>query len=63
MAVGLNRRLDRLEERTALKGRTVFIWNDYEPGCVEREKARLMAAGSLTEQDQVVIIGWIPPAE
>jgi hypothetical protein len=28
----------------------VFIWDDHKPGCVERETARLMAAGSLTGQ-------------
>jgi hypothetical protein len=54
----LDRRLDRLESALAPKGRAVFIWNDYEPGTVEREKARLIEIGSLSPQDRIVAIGW-----
>jgi hypothetical protein len=53
-----DRRLDRLEDALAPKGRTVFIWDNHEPGCVEREKGRLIAAGSVGPQDRIVAIGW-----
>jgi hypothetical protein len=53
-----DRRLDRLEDALAPKGRTVFIWDNRKPGCVEREKARLIADGLLGPQDRIVAIGW-----
>jgi hypothetical protein len=58
MATNHDRGLDRLEGAIAPKGRTVFIWDDYKPGTVEREKARLIESGSIGPQDHVVSIGW-----
>jgi hypothetical protein len=61
MATNHDRRLDRLEERTAPKGRTVFIWDNHKPGDFEREKARRIEAGLIGPQDQIVRIGWQKP--
>jgi hypothetical protein len=58
MAANHDRRLGRLEEISAPKGRTVFIWDNHKPGCVEREKARLIEAGSVKPQDRFISIGW-----
>jgi hypothetical protein len=61
MATGHDRRLDRLEGELAPKGRTVVIWDDHEPGCVEQKKARLIEAGSIGQHDQIMVIGWERP--
>jgi hypothetical protein len=58
MATSHDRRLDRLEIAVAPKGRTIFVWDNYKPGCVEREIGRLTAAGSLTSHDDLITIGW-----
>jgi hypothetical protein len=47
----------------APKGRTVFIWENYKPGNVEREKARLIEAGSIGPHDQIIVIGWRKPRD
>jgi hypothetical protein len=62
MATGYDRRLNRLEDMSAPKRRTVFIWDDHKPGGVEQKKARLIEAGSIDQHDQVVVIGWERPA-
>ena len=56
MAINIDRRLDKLEEAVAPKGRTIIIWDDRRPGCVERKKAEL--AGSISPYDHVLTIGW-----
>jgi hypothetical protein len=61
MLANHDRRLGRLEERTAPKGRTVFIWNDYKPGTVEREIARRREAGTIGPHDKIVTFGWKRP--
>jgi len=38
-----SRRLDKLEEVSRPKGGVVRIWDNHTPGCVERQKARLIA--------------------
>ena len=58
MAVGHDRRLDRLEDALTPKGRTVSIWDDHKPGCVERKKAILTANGSLRPEDKIVVYCW-----
>jgi len=57
MVTGHNRRLDRLEEISALKGRVIFIWNARLPEAVEREKAK-RRAGSARPEDRFISIGW-----
>jgi hypothetical protein len=61
MATNHDRRLGRLEEISAPKGRTVFIWDNHKPGCVEREKARLIGSGSVKPHDQYCILRWLKP--
>ena len=58
MATGHNRRLDRLEEISALNGRTIFIWDDHKPECFEREKAKRIRDGSARPEDRFISIGW-----
>jgi hypothetical protein len=58
MATGHNRRLDRLEEMSALDGRTIFIWDDRSSGCVEREKAERIRAGSTRSEDRFISTDW-----
>jgi hypothetical protein len=53
-----DRRLDRLEEALAPRARTVCIWDNHKPGCVEREKARLVEAGALKPCDEIVVYRW-----
>jgi hypothetical protein len=59
MATNHGRRLIRLEEVSQPKGRTVLIWDNHEPGCVEGKKARRTADGSLTEHDDLIILRWM----
>jgi hypothetical protein len=61
MATNHDRRLDRLEDAVAPKGRTVFIWDDYKPGCVEREIARRIEEGSIGPHDEIVRFGFEKP--
>lgn len=58
MTANHSRRLDKLEEVSRPSGRAVFIWDNHKPGCVEREKARLISNGSIGPQDRIVTIGW-----
>jgi len=58
MVTGHNRRLDRLEEISALNGRVIFIWNARSPESVEREKAKRIRAGSAKPEDRFISIGW-----
>jgi len=57
MIANHSRRLDKLEASQP-KGRVVHIWDDHKPGCVEREKARLTANGSLRPEDETVVYCW-----
>jgi hypothetical protein len=54
--VNHSRRLERLEERYT-RGQ-IFVWNDYTPGCVEREFARRIREGTADPQDEIISIGW-----
>ncbi len=58
MTANHSRRLDKLEVVSRPNGRVVFIWDTRKPGCVAREKARLIADGSIGPQDHIVTIGW-----
>jgi hypothetical protein len=53
-----SRRLDKLEEVSRPKGGVVRIWDNHTPGCVERQKARLIASGSLGPEDEIVVYCW-----
>ena len=56
-----DRRLDRLENALAPKGRTVFIWyweGRHPLDHVEREKARLIEAGELGPHDKLIVSCW-----
>ena len=58
MTANHSRRLDKLEEVSQPKGRVVHIWDDHTPGCVEREKARLIENESLRPEDEIVVYCW-----
>jgi hypothetical protein len=63
MAANHERRLDRLEDVLAPKGRTFFIFDHpFRPGTVEREKAKLIESGSLGPHDQIIVFRWKKPA-
>jgi hypothetical protein len=54
-----DRRLDKLEEHMAPRGRTVVILHREgrdPPGHVERERARLLECGSVGSRDQILVI-------
>jgi hypothetical protein len=57
MIANHSRRLDKLEASQP-KGRVVHIWDDHTPKCVEREKARLIANGSLGSKDEIIVYCW-----
>ena len=62
MATNHNRRLDRLEDELAPKGRTFHTFARHNPEeCYEREKARLIKEESFGLHDRLIVYCWKKP--